>query len=114
MKAIETAGKDGPVRLRVQTVPVMLKLDDTSRRKVDTARRLAASTNAAMPLVWASSPESTIERFAPGAAAVCVIVRADNSLAGIIVLDGRARERDALRADFVKALTPKPPASPGE
>lgn len=93
-------------------VPVMLTMDDTSRRKVETAAKLAHAVPGAAPvqLIWAPSPEGTIERFAPGAAAVCVVVRADNSLAGIIMLDGRARDAAGIRADLRRALGLDPPA----
>jgi hypothetical protein len=112
-EAAKDAGGERP-RVRVQVVPVMLTMDDTSRRKVEGARKLLATMAAeantdAAPLVWAPSAEGTIERFAPGAAAVCVVIRADNSLGGIVVLDGRAKDRDGVRADLRTALAPATP-----
>lgn len=103
-----------PARVRVQTVPVMLTMDDASRRKVENARKLLQAMGVEQnrevePLVWAPSAEGTIERFAPGAGVVCVVIRSDNSLGGIIVLDGRAKDREGVRADLRKALAPASP-----
>lgn len=95
-------------------VPVMLKMDEASRRKVEAAVKLrdAAGAKNAPPgaLVWAPSPERTIERFAPNAEAVAIVIRADNSLAGVIQLDGRADKPEQISADLRTALglpTPK-------
>lgn len=109
------------VRLVHVVVPVMLTMDDTSRRKVENAVRLRESTAAGAGggggggggnIIWAASPERTIERFAPGAAGVAVFIRADNSLAGIVLLDGRAKDPKSLRADFRQALGLPEPTSP--
>lgn len=102
------AGADSKVRLAHLTAPVMLTMDENSRRKVENAVKLRESTAPeGAPrgnIIWAASPERTIERFAPGAAAVAVVIRADNSLAGIVLLDGRAKEGKSLRQDFRRAL----------
>jgi hypothetical protein len=105
------------VRLVHVVVPVMLTMDDASRRKVDNAVRLRESTSGAGGerggnIIWAASPDRTIERFAPGAAAVAVFIRADNSLAGIVLLDSRAKDPKSLRADFRQALGLSEPTPP--
>jgi hypothetical protein len=107
-----TAMKNGPdtvpsTRLVYQVVPVMLTMDDGSRRKVENAVKLRAGVEGAPgrgAIVWAPTPERTIDRFAPGAASVCVVIRADNSLAGIILLDGRSADGAGIRADLRRVI----------
>jgi hypothetical protein len=73
-----------------------------------TRARTPASAIEADDLMWASSAAQTIERFVPGANAVAVVINPDRSLKGVVKLDGRAAEGEAVGSEL-RALLKSPP-----
>lgn len=55
-------------------------------------------------LLWTVSPKTTIERFAPSASAVVVVVDAKGVTRAVIPLDGRAGEDEAIAERIVASL----------
>lgn len=53
---------------------------------------------------WTVSPETTIDRFAPGADAVLVVIDAFDTVRAIIPLDGRGNEQTAIAGEIRGAL----------
>lgn len=56
---------------------------------------------------WTVSPETTIDRFAPDASAVLVVIDALDTVRAVIPLDGRGDEQDELAGEIRDALSPK-------
>lgn len=65
-----------------------------------TRARTPASAIEADDLMWASSAAQTIERFVPGANAVTIVINPDRSLRGVVKLDGRAADGEAVGAEL--------------
>jgi len=53
---------------------------------------------------WTVSPETTIDRFAPGADAALVVIDAFDTVRAIIPLDGRGNEQTAIAREIREAL----------
>ncbi|MBC7771618.1 MAG: hypothetical protein H7210_03910 [Pyrinomonadaceae bacterium] len=87
----------GLITSRVVLVPT--KTDDKTREKVAGGAKVWGDS-----IVWSASPASTIDRFAPGAEAVIVVVRAPQSLCGVIRLDGRKGEAKAIEQELHEAI----------
>lgn len=57
-------------------------------------------------LLWVQN--SPIDRFTPGAAAAIVVIQPDRTLAGVVPLDGRAEEINAIAAELLALLRGPP------
>lgn len=55
-------------------------------------------------LLWTASPATTIDRFAPGAAAAVVVIDADHVLRCVIPI-GEDSQRDPIHAELIRCLT---------
>jgi len=53
---------------------------------------------------WSVSPETTIDRFAPGAQAAVVVIDAFDTVRAVIPLDGRGNEQTAIAGEIREAL----------
>jgi hypothetical protein len=87
---------------------VVIELADFNQdRWQEIARDWAAGSNprvGADDLLWASSGAQTIDRLAPGAQAVVIVVAPDRNLRAAIRLDGRAGDTGGLLQDLNAAL----------
>lgn len=100
------ADRAGASLVQSQVVLVAIQPDDKVREKIAAAAKTWGDA-----LVWSASPAGTIDRFAPGAAAVLIVVGEPDVLCGMVRLDGRGAETGAIEAELRRALDCKGPAA---
>ncbi len=98
----------GPVRLAAYAVAAY-DLGRFDREGLDaiTARWLPPGDDPARAVLWSSSSRTSIDAFSPGASAVLVLVSRDMKLMGVLPLDGRGADPEALRTAIAALLCPR-------
>jgi hypothetical protein len=88
---------------------VVVELADFTPAKWEDAQRAwsaaAAPSKPAAPLLWAPSAAQTIDRFAPGAQSLLIVVNPDRTLRAAIRLDGRSSDPAGLTQEIRSALS---------
>jgi hypothetical protein len=100
--ALEHLGGVGPF---VSAAGVVIELSDFTPERWQEAQSAWAGGSGS-PLLWASSGAQTIDRFAPGADAVALVVGPDRALRAAIELAPRAPDAPSVEEALRAALSP--------
>jgi hypothetical protein len=108
LRTLSTSADPGKLARPLTAAAVVIELAEFNQdRWQEIARDWAAGASprlGADDLFWASSAAQTIDRFAPGAQAILLVVAPDRTLRGVIRLDGRATDAGGITQDVSATL----------